>query len=152
MIRFEDWTLHGVWGSPPRFRGPAEGVVVHHSVTNAGSDAKAAARIVEHVILLVVANNRLLPAVRYPESVNRIARIAGQSAASTGIRWAARWLIPVKPTVLVPIHPIGLIGIGLDIIPLGCRLADKSGSTVDKIAGRLGIGCQLSDAQVIECL
>jgi hypothetical protein len=50
VIRFEDWTLHGVWGSPPRFRGPAEGVVVHHSVTNAGSDAKAAARIVEHVI------------------------------------------------------------------------------------------------------
>ena len=50
MIPFEDWTLHGVWGSPPRFRGPAEAVVVHHSVTNAGSDAKAAARIVEHVI------------------------------------------------------------------------------------------------------
>ncbi len=50
MIPFEDWTLHGVWGSPPRFRGPVAGVVVHHSVTRLTGDAIADARTVEHVI------------------------------------------------------------------------------------------------------
>lgn len=50
MIPFEDWTLHGVWGSPPRFRGPAQAVVVHHSVTRLTGDAIADARTVENVI------------------------------------------------------------------------------------------------------
>jgi len=50
VIPFEDWTLHGVWGSPPRFRGPAQAVVVHHSVTRLTGDAIADARTVENVI------------------------------------------------------------------------------------------------------
>lgn len=50
MIDFDEWTTRGVWGSPPSFRGPAAGVVVHHSVTKVTADAFADAQTVENVI------------------------------------------------------------------------------------------------------
>lgn len=48
---FREWTVHGRWGTPAAFSGPAEAVVVHHSVTNtAGRNAIEQARDVEQVI------------------------------------------------------------------------------------------------------
>ena len=47
---FAEWSTRGVWGNPSTFVDPAEGVVVHHSVTNLAGDPLTDARKVEDVI------------------------------------------------------------------------------------------------------
>ena len=49
MIPFTSWAVHGVWGKPAPFTGPAKGVVVHHTVTTITDDPIDDARFVEQV-------------------------------------------------------------------------------------------------------
>ena len=50
IVRFNEWTIRGRWGSALSFNGPASAAVLHHSVTNPTGDAFADARTVEEVI------------------------------------------------------------------------------------------------------
>jgi len=49
VIPFKEWTKRGRWRFTYPFRGPAKGVVVHHSVTRQLTSAVESARVVEEV-------------------------------------------------------------------------------------------------------
>lgn len=50
LIPFKEWTRRGKWWPTLSFRGPSDGVVVHHSVTRPVQSPTQSARVVEEVI------------------------------------------------------------------------------------------------------